>query len=80
MATQRPHRLTHNAAGMTQTRPMIRSKPTRNETFKTFGTAIALGLLVYGLIALGRGVGILQPYELLAYDLGLTIRQMQPAA
>lgn len=59
---------------------MIRSKPTRNETFKTLGTAVALGLLVYGLIALGRSLGILQPYELLAYDLGLTIRQMQPAA
>jgi len=59
---------------------MIRSKPTRNETFKTLGTAVALGLLVYGLIALGRGLGILQPYELLAYDLGLTLRQMQPVA
>jgi adenylate cyclase len=41
---------------------------------------MALGLLVYGLIALGRGLGALQPYELVAYDLGLTIRQMQPVA
>jgi adenylate cyclase len=59
---------------------MIRSKPTRNETLRTLAMAAALGVLVYGSIALARNFGLLQPYELLAYDLGLTIRQAQPAA
>ena len=59
---------------------MIHSKPTRNETSRTLATAVALGLLVYGSIAVARNFGILQPYELLAYDLGLTVRQMQQPA
>src|SRR5574337_983234 len=59
---------------------MVRSKPTRIETIGTLATAVGLGLAVYALIALVRTAGILQPYELLAYDLGLTVRQAPPSA
>jgi adenylate cyclase len=41
---------------------------------------VALGLLVYSLVTLVRGFGILQPYELLAYDLGLTVQRPPRAA
>lgn len=59
---------------------MIRSKPTKNDMFRTLATAVGLGLIVYGLVALVRTFGILQPYELLAYDLGLTVRQQHGPA
>jgi adenylate cyclase len=53
---------------------MIRGKPTSNLASAAI-SSLAIGLFVYCVVVALRGVGVLQPYELLAYDLGLKLRQ-----